>query len=802
MTNVYSVALGAMNAERRGVGLISHNIANSGVEGYTRVSLDTATSIIDGSVAGVDVKGVIANVDEVLQDSLYEKISKDKYDSEIKSYLEKMHAEFGSPAANNSVDAMITKMQIALKNLSESSTSSSHKLIAVQEIDAMANKISTIAKKFQELRYEADKDIDKSIAVLNGYLNDAYKVSNVAGVYPKGTVERVTAEDKLRNSLEKISEFLEISKYTDSAGACKVLTAQGVSIVDEAQHLLNYTPLNSVNGLINDEEFSPITVSYIDSAGNKKEMNTEIFSGGKSSDVTATISSGKLAALVYLRDKEIPKALEQLDTLAKGIKEEYNRIHNEGVSTLAPTKLDGTTTVSRDQIFGFQGKTRMVLVDNLGKQYDNVPALTLDFSQLDTGDGAGSANLHGILQEINYHFGNKLTTDKSVQLGDFTDIKLAAISKDMTAGGVLDLDMELQNLSSTNSNFSIMTAAATDGLGTNILNSFVNTAFNVVQGAIVRTGTTGPSLQLNLPATINYPLTVTLDVRANNGVTTKNSQVSFVINAPTADPLNGIKNQRFSASTANGDGVALAPNFISPLLTTSITKADGSTASYASSEKGTLKLSSFSSDYHIAIDSMDSSQNGYSAQNIFGTKEKFSYYFGLNDLFVRKDSPENWGNTKNTALYLDVRKDIKTDANKLSSAKLMRATDKVNSTNILSTFEISSGDTQNLQAIMNLAQKKIFFAQSGTLSATTVSMQEYAAEILGFNTTALSQQITSSDQSSLMRRSIKEKIQDLKGVNVNEELANMLIHQQNITANSRVFSVAREIEQIMLNIIN
>jgi flagellar hook-associated protein FlgK len=141
MTNVYSIALGAMNAERRGVGLISHNIANSGVEGYTRVSLDTTTSVIDGTVSGVDVRGVIANVDEVLQDRLYDKISKDTYDSEIKSYLEKMHGEFGSPAANNSIDAVITKMQIALKNLSESSTSSSHKLIAVQEIDAMANKI-------------------------------------------------------------------------------------------------------------------------------------------------------------------------------------------------------------------------------------------------------------------------------------------------------------------------------------------------------------------------------------------------------------------------------------------------------------------------------------------------------------------------------------------------------------------------------------------------------------------------------------------------------------------------------------
>jgi flagellar hook-associated protein 1 FlgK len=802
MTNVYSIALGAMNAERRGVGLISHNIANSGVEGYTRVSLDTTTSVIDGTVSGVDVRGVIANVDEVLQDRLYDKISKDTYDSEIKSYLEKMHGEFGSPAANNSIDAVITKMQIALKNLSESSTSSSHKLIAVQEIDAMANKISTIAKKFQELRYEADKEIGKSVTVLNGYLSDAYKVSNVAGVYPKGTVERATAEDKLRNSLEKISEFLEISKYTDSAGACKVLTAQGVSIVGESQNLLYYTPLNSVTNVINDGEFSSITVSYIDSAGNNKGMNTEIVSGGKSSDVTSTISSGKLAALVYLRDKEIPKALEQLDTLAKGIKEEYNRIHNEGVSSFAPSRLDGTTMVSRDQIFGFQGKTRMVLVDNLGKQHDNIPALTLDFSKLDTGDGAGNANLHGILQEINYHFGNKLSVDKSIQLGDLTDIKLAAISKDMTAGGILDLDMELQNLSSNTSNVRIISAAATDGLGANILNSFVNTAFNVAPRETARTGTAGPSLQLNLPSTINYPLTITLDVRANDGVTDKNSQISFIINAPTVDTFNGIKNQRFSASTANGDGTALAPNFLSPLLTTSLAKSDGSPASYTSTDKGTLKLASFSNDYHIVIDSLDSSQNGYSAQNIFGTKEKFSYYFGLNDLFVRKDSAENWGNTKNTALYLDVRKDIKTDANKLSSAKIARVVDQANPATILSTFEISSGDTQNLQELINLSQKKIFFAQSGTLSATTVSMQEYAAEILGFNTTSLSQQITSADQSALMRNSIKEKIQDLKGVNVNEELANMLIHQQNITANSRVFSVAREIEQIMLNIIN
>ncbi len=802
MSNVYSIALGAMNVERKGVGFVSHNIANSGVEGYTRLGVNKETKIINGEVAGVDVQGVVANVDDILQDSLYDKISSDAYQNEIKGYLEKMHNEFGQPGAANTIDSLVNQMQIAFKNLSEGQTSVSKKLEAVESIKNLTRKISSTASTFQNFRFEVDRELGKSIETLNSQLSEAHKNTNIMGVYPKGSLERVNLEDKLRNNLEKIAEHLEITKYNDSSGTCKVLTANGVSIVGDSQFVLKYSPVNSVNELIDDIELQPVLVSYLNSLGEDQRLDKEIISGGTSSNVFSTIKAGKIAALVQLRDKEIPKALEQLDQLAKQLKEEYNKIHNEGSSVGSPSNLSGTTLVGRDQILGFHGKTRMLLVDNQGKQYDNIPALTLDMSKLDTGNGAGKANLEGILQEINYHFGKKLNADNAAYLGDLTDIKLVSLNKELTASSTFDLDLELQNLSSRTSTVTIMNATATDGLGANVLNSFVGTSYNVASGRIERTGTSGPSLRLNIPATINNPITITLDVRANDGVTNKNSQMTFVINNPTPNSFNGLQNHRFSVNTANGDGIVYAPNFVSNMLTASLSAADGTTVHPDSTTKGLIKITSFSDDYHIAIDNLDSSQDGYSASNIIGTQQKFSYFFGLNDLFVRKDSPENWGNTRNTALNLDLRNDIKIDSNKLSAAKLKQIVDYANPSNIINQFEISAGNIENLEAMMALTNKAIFFAQAGTLPATNLSIQDYAAEILGFNSAEVIRISSVADQASLIRKSIQEKIQDLKGVNINEELTNMIIHQQNITANSRVISVAREIDQILMNIIN
>ncbi len=802
MADVYSIALGAMNVNRKEIGFNSHNIANVGVEGYTRLTLEKSSRIVNGELAGVDIQGVIANVDDILQDSLYEKISKDKFEAEVKHYLEKMHGEFGRPGKDDSVDALITKMQVSLKNLAETPTSSSHRLVAVQSLQDLTTKISTIAKKFEDFRFEIDKDIGKSVSILNGHLESAYKQSNSMPAYPRGTLERVHVEDGFRASLEKVSEFLEINKYYDSSGVPKVLASQGVSVVGESQFFLKYNPVTSVADMVNDKELEPIVVSYYSSDKVDQNFNRVIVSGGKSSEIVPSINSGKLGALLQLRDKEIPKALAQLDNLAKGLKDEFNRVHNQGTSTVAPTRMSGTTLVEREQNYGFAGKSRIVVLDNQGKQISGVPALNLDFSKLDTGDGAGKANLEGIIQEINYHFGKKLTDDNAVELGNISDVKLVTIDKEVTAGGTLDLDLELQNLSSQTANVRIMSATATDNLGANILGSFINTAHNVAAGNTDRTGTTGPSLRLNVPATIEYPFTVTLDVRVNDGGADYNSQMTFVINNPAVNTFNGIKNQRFSVNTANNQGTVTAASFAVPVVSAVMNDVDGSIALDSSTEKGLLQLVGMGGDYHIAIDNLDSQQLGNAASNMVGTKESFSYFLGLNDMFVRKDSPENFGNTKNSAYYLDIRSDIKTDANKLSIGKLRQVVDQANPSSVVNLFEVTTGDTRNLQILNDFNNKTVFFGAAGNLPATTVSMQHYAAEIVGFNTATLSKYEVSAEQANLMSKSIKEKIQNLKGVNINEELANMMIHQQNMVANARIINVARELDQILMSIFN
>jgi len=801
MSDVYSIAIGAMNVNKKEISFNAHNIANVGVEGYSRLTLDKSSSVIDGQVAGVDIQGVVSNVDEILQDTLYEKISKDTYNTQIKNYLTKMHEEFGQPGQGNSIDAIVNEVQIALKNLAEAPTSVSSRQIAVQQLESLANKISGIATKFQDLRYHADKELASSVSQLNTQLESAFKLSNAAIMYPKGTLQRVESENNLRNSIEKIAQYLDITKYFDSSGAMKVLASEGVSIVGDSQFFLKYNPTTSVNDLVHSKELEPVLVSYYSDAGSDLNFNKPVISGGKSEDVVSTIKYGKIAALVNLRDKEIPKALAQLDTLAKGIKDEFNRIHNNGASSSPATKLEGTNLVARDQIFGFSGKTRIMLVDNDGLQYDNIPALTIDLARLDTGAGAGKANVEGIIQEIEYHFGKKLDTDRAVKVGNLSDIKLASLSKELTPAGTLDLDIELQNLSSTSSSFQILNASANDNLGNNILDSYVSTSHNVAAGDIERTGAAGPSLRLNIPGVISYPYTITLDVRVNDGVSNYNTQLMYTINNPADNKVNGIMNQRFSVTSADQDGTTFDPNFISPVLTQSMIKSDGSALPLESTDKGLLHLASTNVNYHIVIDNLDSSQDGYSGQNIIGTKDSFSYYFGLNDLFVRKDSPSNWGNLGNTAMNLDVRRDIKNDANKLSIGKNRQLTDLDNPGKIIHRYEVTKGDTQNLQDLMALSQKKILFGSAGSLPSTSITIESYAAEVLGFNTATLSRFEENVRSSTMMRDSIKDKIQNLKGVNINEELSNMMIYQQNITANSRVITVAREIDQVLLDII-
>ncbi|MFN8912542.1 MAG: flagellar basal body rod C-terminal domain-containing protein, partial [Alphaproteobacteria bacterium] len=370
----------------------------------------------------------------------------------------------------------------------------------------------------------------------------------------------------------------------------------------------------------------------------------------------------------------------------------------------------------------------------------------------------------------------------------------------ISASGLLNLDFELDNKSNTGTTFNIVSVTATDALANNILGSFNNTSTSVSPGLTSRTGASGPSISLNLPASIDYPFTIDAQVQVNDGTTSYISTLRYIINSPQSNPINGFLDQRFAVSSKVNvidPGIINNPSLTAPVISAYMVDDSGSTIAANSGVEGFLKIQSGSKSYHLAIDSLDSKHNGDAPTNQLATGLKFSAFFGLNDLFVRTDSGLNSLNAKNAAYFMGIRDDIKDNPSHLSKANLSQVNNFTDPTQAIYQYELTDGNNNVLEKFLDLARSNVFFVSAGGLSSTEVTLSQYASNIIGFAATQNYSVNFLAEQSSSVRNALQDKLQNLRGVDINEEMVNMIIFQQSFAASAKAIQTANRIYDIL-----
>ncbi|MBA8667437.1 hypothetical protein H1Q59_05995 [Holosporaceae bacterium 'Namur'] len=788
-------SLSGIELNKKKLEITSSNVVNVDTEGYGQRSIMQNSVVIAGNIQGVSIKGITTRTDRLLEQTLLQKTSEANYTETKKRYFESMNQVFGTPGEGNSLDSFITKAFKELDTLSGNLNIATQKVITVDSLSNAAEKISSLARSLEDLRYQADTELNNITLGLNAELKTAYALSQKTTAFPEGSIEHVESAEKLKASVLKLSEYFELKQYPDKLGRLNLYTPTGINLLG-TQHAYQakYTPASSADDFIEQRPLNSFFITAIDDFGNDLNLDIVVTPPGISGQTHYELSPGKVAGLLDMRDVEIPKALNQLDQLAKKLKDEFNKIHNTGTGYPPATTLTATRLTSRDETLQFDGSIRIAVVGDDGLPLPNpsTPALTLDLSKLDTGSGAGRPNMEGIINEINYHFNQKFTMENSVKMGRLNDIKLAAVSNSMTPGASVTFDLELSNFSGKDTKINIASVTATDNTGVNILSSFNGTVSTVASGNTQRTGSSGSSITLNnTAAPLEYPYTIAVDCQVTDETSIYTATLTFQINNPSPDPLNGIINKRFSANSVSGQATLIQPAVNGGMLTATLVDDQGNSIPSNSMQPGRLNISTLQNNYRLVIDQLDSKYLGNPTNNTPATNDGFNTLFGLNDLFVRNDAPKNWGNLKNSAVYLEVRSEIQADPNLLSTGKL-RQTHSNFADFPVYTYEVTSGDKDTLTDLIHIGNQKFLFANTSGLPATTVTFSSYATEILSFNSVSTKLISEEAGRNELFREALQDKLDSIRGVDLNAELTNLILYQQNFTASAKIIQTARE----------
>jgi flagellar hook-associated protein 1 FlgK len=767
--------------------------------------MNTRPSFSGNSLTGVEMVSISARIDEVLQSRLYERTAQSVYDSDIDQYYQQIIAEFGPLVGSLGLDKQIQRLFSALDDISAQPSSVGIKQIAALEIQETADNLSRLADHLYQMQLDIDQRIYTTTSEVNKLLSDAFTSARTMYGLENGSIERVKSEQDFRYTLEQLAEYIDIYSFTDEMQRWRVFSAQGDALVGDIRYFLKYNPQETMDNFINGASLNPLLISAYSSAGADLNIDHPIVRAAPVGQSETRYDNGRIGALLKVRDSVVPELLSQIDNLAKNIKDYFNKVHNMGSGFPPPNSLFGNTLVGHNDTPGFSGKARIVVVDDAGNHLPSVPALTIDFENLDTGNGLGQPNVHGIMQEIQYHFGNRISLDKSIALGNVDDIKLTSKTKEMNPSSTFVLDLEVTNFSQFDADVEILNVTAQDSLSNNILGSWNNTVSTMLRGTISRTGTSGPSITLNLPGAINYPFIIDMQVRVNDGATDYISTLRYTIASPIVDTVNGLMNYRFSIANkvnALDPGTVKFPALPASVLSTTLVDQYGVNVPVDNTSTGLLRLSTSNSGYRIAIDNLNSKNIGDIFNNVFGNDKNFSSFFGLNDVFVRSDNAKNWNQTKNTALFLQLRPDIAENSALLSSTTLIDTINPSDPTASTYQYHINIGDNSIIREMQSLANKNVFFSSAGGLAAVNTTLSRYTESIISFTANMHDFVRIKSEQSALLKDTIFEKIQNIRGVDVNEEMINMIIFQHSYAASAKIVRTIQDMMSTMISMFN
>jgi flagellar hook-associated protein 1 FlgK len=351
------IAFSGLSAAQVQISIASSNISNADTTGYTEETANQVSTVTGGAGSGVEITGISASVDKLLLKSLIGATSDLGSADTTNSYLTELEDLYGtvdgssssSTTTGTSLANTLASFESALSSLSATPSSSSLQSAALDALNEVTTQLNETSSGIQKLRANADQDIASSVTSVNTDLQQIASLN--AEIKQEAATGQSTAdlEDQRNTALEDVASKMNVSYYTTSSGDLQVYTSSGQALVDSSgAHTISYTTAADVTSSTTYASggFSGITVNGV--------------------DITSQITSGKIAALVTLRDDTLPAAQSQLDELAQQLTSSLNAVSNQGTSVPPPTSLTGTTSVTSSTALSATGTVRIAETDSSG----------------------------------------------------------------------------------------------------------------------------------------------------------------------------------------------------------------------------------------------------------------------------------------------------------------------------------------------------------------------------------------------------------------------------------------------------
>ncbi len=317
----------ALLAHQGALQTIGHNIANVNTPGYTRQRINLSATFPEDSLYGKLGTGVGVNDIRHVRDLfLGEQLRQETKSFGQWSYKEKIVSQveqiFSEPQ-DNSLSDLMNRFWDAWGDLSTNPDSVSNRVAIVEEAKLMANSFHELATQLDNLYQSVDSEIVSTTGEINKLTGEIARLNEQIKIQELGNSRANDLRDARDTLINDLALIIDVNTITQPNGTTTVYIG-AMTVVDGADHLEISSKELNINGQVKHELY-----------------------WAKSNIVVKNLN-GQLNGMIEVRDKIIPKYIDQLDELSRTLIAQVNQVHNSGYGLNQTTGVNFFSTQFTD----------------------------------------------------------------------------------------------------------------------------------------------------------------------------------------------------------------------------------------------------------------------------------------------------------------------------------------------------------------------------------------------------------------------------------------------------------------------
>ena len=297
----------AMRVIQRQVGVAQNNIVNASTPNYVR--LDQATMAkrfnpnVESSSGGISAAPLLSGRDRFLEQAVWERQSSNGYSEQSLRSLRGVEAAL-PVTGDRGIPAAMEKFYSSAAQLALAPNSDLSRQAVLDRARSAARSFNEAANEFGTLTAGAGTELGSAVRDINTLAKEIAAINQQQKQGSRGGTD-AGLDSRLHEALEKLSTLVDHNTLTQEDGSVVVFVAGQVPlVVGEQAYALTST--------ISNEQYQ-----IFDSRGE---------------NMTSAIKTGRLGALLEMRNTTMPDYSAQLDTLARGFADQVNGILAGGLA--------------------------------------------------------------------------------------------------------------------------------------------------------------------------------------------------------------------------------------------------------------------------------------------------------------------------------------------------------------------------------------------------------------------------------------------------------------------------------------